>query len=139
MVLPIHRCVKLYQHFEFCSRLQLLFAKEAIFQSKLDEIEEIADKILPTLSSEESSLLKADISNLSSRLADTATRSRDIEEKLQDGVNNWQDFVSSAVELKSALTGLQERAVYQSPSDLASAKDNEQLNQVKQLNICIYS
>ncbi|XP_022095690.1 nesprin-1-like isoform X2 [Acanthaster planci] len=108
---------------------KLLFAKEAICQSRLDEVEEIAEKILPSLSPEDAAKLKADLSDLASRLADTATRARNVEEELQDGVNNWQDFQAGAAEMKSALTGLEERASYQSPVSLAVARDNEQLSQ----------
>ena len=112
----------------FC--VQLFFAKEPIYQAKLDEMSQVADKMAPSLSSADKERLKRELNQLNADLSDTGLSAKEEEDKQQDGLNKWQDFVTKVAQIESTLEGANERGIYETPTSLPAAKDNSNLNKV---------
>ena len=120
--------------------LQLFFAKEPIYEAKLDEMSQIADKMAPSLSSADKERLKRELNQLNADLSDTGLSAKEEEDKQEDGLNKWQDFVTKVAQIESAIEGANDREVYETPTSLPAARDNSHLNKVSFTSVyCMFN
>ena len=110
--------------------LQLFFAKQPVYQSKLDDTTQLADKIASSLSSADKERLKRDLNQLNADLSDKALSAKEAEEQLQDGLDKWQEFTSKVARIEGALEGADERRVFEPAESLVEAKNSSDLCKV---------
>eukprot|EP00057_Strongylocentrotus_purpuratus_P008433 XP_011662907.1 PREDICTED: nesprin-1 isoform X2 [Strongylocentrotus purpuratus] len=116
----------LHQHRQF-------FSQELVYQNKMDDLVDLADRLSSSLTPSVREEMKADLSNLNSRLSSVDFGAREYEEKLHKFLGKWQDVLSGVNDVEKALNVVKERAVYGTPTSLPQAQDNKQLNKIENI------
>lgn len=101
-----------------------------MYQNKMDDLVDLADRLSSSLTPSVREEMKADLNTLNSRLSSVDLGAREYEEKLHKFLGKWQDLLSGVNDVEKALNVVKERAVYGTPTSLPQAQDNKQLNKV---------